>query len=41
VKKYQEAATANDDREKKMDTCAEEIETEFLLAGCSAIEDKL
>jgi phospholipid-transporting ATPase len=24
-----------------MDLCAEEIEVEFLLAGCSAIEDKL
>ena len=24
-----------------MGICAEEIETEFLLAGCSAIEDKL
>ena len=29
------------DREKLIDICAEEIETDFLLAGCSAIEDKL
>jgi P-type E1-E2 ATPase len=41
VKKYQEATCANEDRENKMGICAEEIETEFLLAGCSAIEDKL
>jgi len=24
-----------------MDKCAEEIEVDFTLAGCSAIEDKL
>ena len=29
------------DRERLVDKCGEEIETDFLLAGCSAIEDKL
>jgi hypothetical protein len=41
VKKFQAAKASLKDREKLIDSCAEEIETGFLLAGCSAIEDKL
>ena len=39
--KFKEAESSTQNREKMIDKCAEEIETNFLLAGCSAIEDKL
>ncbi|KAG0317602.1 hypothetical protein BGZ99_006206 [Dissophora globulifera] len=39
--KYAEAGKALDDRAKKMDEVAEEIETDLTLIGATAIEDKL
>lgn len=39
--KYAEAGKALDDRAKKMDKVAEEIECELTLLGATAIEDKL
>ncbi|KAG0362593.1 hypothetical protein BG005_004940 [Podila minutissima] len=39
--KYAEAGKALDDRAKKMDQVAEEIECELTLLGATAIEDKL
>ncbi|KAG0085214.1 hypothetical protein BGZ92_009158 [Podila epicladia] len=39
--KYAEASKALDDRGKKMDKVAEEIECELTLLGATAIEDKL
>lgn len=41
LKKYTQASASTGDREKEIDAVAELIETDFLLAGCSAIEDKL
>lgn len=41
VEKYKEASSSNVNRDQLMAKCAELIETDFLLAGCSAIEDKL
>lgn len=41
VEKYKEASSSNVNRDLMMAKCAELIETDFLLAGCSAIEDKL
>lgn len=38
---YSQAAASLTDREKKLDQVAEKIEKEFLLVGCTAIEDKL
>lgn len=39
--KYSQAAASTGDREKEVGAVAELIETNLLLAGCSAIEDKL
>lgn len=41
VEKFKEAETCLEDREKAIGTCAEEVELDFELVGCSAIEDKL
>jgi phospholipid-translocating ATPase len=41
VLKFKIAESSTQDREGLIDKCAEEIENNFLLAGCSAIEDKL
>jgi magnesium-transporting ATPase (P-type) len=41
VLKFKEAESSTQGRERLIGKCAEEIETDFLLAGCSAIEDKL
>lgn len=39
--KFKAAESSTHNRDQQIGKCAEEIETEFLLAGCSAIEDKL
>jgi magnesium-transporting ATPase (P-type) len=39
--KYTIAEQSTGDREKELGLVAEQIEVDFLLAGCSAIEDKL
>jgi hypothetical protein len=39
--RFKAAQSSTERREKLIDKCAEEIEIDFLLAGCSAIEDKL
>ena len=39
--KYQEAAASIEERDSKIASCAEEIETELNLLGITAIEDKL
>jgi len=39
--KYTLAEQSTGDREKELGLVAEQIEVEFSLAGCSAIEDKL
>jgi magnesium-transporting ATPase (P-type) len=39
--KYQEASAAMEERESKIELCAQEIETELNLLGITAIEDKL
>lgn len=41
VEKYKDASASTVNREKLMNECAEEVEKDFELAGCSAIEDKL
>ena len=40
-KKYTQALCAMNDRQAKIDVCAEEIEVGFTLIGSTAIEDKL
>lgn len=39
--RFKQASSSTVNREKMIGKCAEEIEVEFILAGCSAIEDKL
>jgi P-type E1-E2 ATPase len=39
--KFKEAESSTQNREKKIGKVAEEIEVNLILAGCSAIEDKL
>ncbi|XP_053405504.1 phospholipid-transporting ATPase ID-like isoform X2 [Mercenaria mercenaria] len=39
--KYKEASIAMENREEKMNECYEEIETNLMLMGATAIEDKL
>lgn len=41
LKKFVKASNSTGDRDKEIGEVAEEIEVEFTLAGCSAIEDKL
>jgi len=41
VEKFKTASSSTVNRDKLIGKCAEEVETDFLLAGCSAIEDKL
>lgn len=41
LEKFTKAQQSTGDREKEIDAVAEEIETDFQLAGSSAIEDKL
>jgi hypothetical protein len=41
VEKFKSASSSTVNREKLIQKCAEEIEIELILAGCSAIEDKL
>lgn len=41
VQKFKAAQTSTVNREQLIGKCGEEIEVDFLLAGCSAIEDKL
>lgn len=41
LEKYTKASQSTGDREKEIGLVAEEIEVDFTLAGCSAIEDKL
>jgi P-type E1-E2 ATPase len=41
VESFKKASASTTNREKEIAACAEEIEFDFLLAGCSAIEDKL
>ncbi|KAJ3023347.1 UNVERIFIED_CONTAM: hypothetical protein HDU68_008648 [Siphonaria sp. JEL0065] len=41
AEEYNAAATALEDREAKMDSVAEKIETNLILMGATAIEDKL
>lgn len=41
VEKFRAASSSTVNREKMIEKCAEEIEINFELAGCSAIEDKL
>lgn len=41
VERFKAAESSTRDREQLIGKCAEEIESDFLLAGCSAIEDKL
>jgi phospholipid-translocating ATPase len=40
-KKYQEAATSMEERDEKISIVHEELESELILAGVTAIEDKL
>ena len=39
--RFQKASISITDREKRLETVAEEIENELMLLGASAIEDKL
>jgi P-type E1-E2 ATPase len=39
--RFKAASSSTVNREKMIGKCAEEVEKDFLLAGCSAIEDKL
>ncbi len=41
VQKFKDAESSTQNREKKIGKAAEEIEVDLILAGCSAIEDKL
>lgn len=41
LQKFKTASASTVARDKLIGRCAEEIEVDFILAGCSAIEDKL